>query len=183
MPSRARDLGGHMDARTVDAVGQATLLSGDSRRHATSGNRASGGVGSCRRRHPSGVLSSSPAHGHGLEPRRPDASRTGPRSSRSRHVAARRQACGAGHGTQAPDAARRAKDFAVELDLLESNTVKALEWTVPASGSREIDRRIVVNHRQARSLLEAVSLQQPSGPRLVAFFALMYYSALRPRRP
>jgi integrase len=87
----------------------------------------------------------------------------------------------------APDTARKhrmllvnAMDFAVELDLLESNPVKALKWTVPASGSREIDRRIVVNHRQARSLLEAVSLQQPSGPRLVALFALMYYSALRP---
>jgi integrase len=52
---------------------------------------------------------------------------------------------------------------------------------VPASAvSREVDRRSVVNHLQARALLNAVSEQQPSGPRLVAFFALMYYSALRP---
>lgn len=30
--------------------------------------------------------------------------------------------------------------------------------------------------RQARALLEAVRAQQPSGPRLVAFFAVMYYA-------
>jgi hypothetical protein len=37
-----------------------------------------------------------------------------------------------------------------------------------------------VNPRQARALLEAVRAQQPSGPRLVAFFAVMYYAGLRP---
>ena len=46
--------------------------------------------------------------------------------------------------------------------------------------TREVDRRSVVNHRQARALLDAVKAQEPSGPRLVAFFALMYYSGLRP---
>jgi len=33
---------------------------------------------------------------------------------------------------------------------------------------------------QARALLEAVRAQQPSGPRLVAFFAMMFYAGLRP---
>ena len=46
--------------------------------------------------------------------------------------------------------------------------------------SSQVDRRSVVNPRQARALLEAVRAQQPSGPRLVAFFAVMYYGALRP---
>jgi integrase len=88
----------------------------------------------------------------------------------------------------APDTMRKhrmllvnALDYAVELELLDDNPIKSLKWTPPASaGSREIDRRSVVNHLQARALLKAVSEQQPSGPRLVAFFALMYYSALRP---
>lgn len=38
----------------------------------------------------------------------------------------------------------------------------------------------MVNPRQARALLEAVRAQQPSGSRLVTFFAVMYYAALRP---
>ena len=38
----------------------------------------------------------------------------------------------------------------------------------------------MVNHRQAQALLQAVRVQQPSGPRLVAFFAVLYYSGLRP---
>ena len=46
--------------------------------------------------------------------------------------------------------------------------------------SSQVDRRSVVNPRQARALLEAVRAQQPSGPRLVAFFAVMYYAGLRP---
>ena len=88
----------------------------------------------------------------------------------------------------APDTVRKhrmllanAMDFAVELDLLDTNPIKSLKWTAPAkSTTREVDRRSVVNHRQARDLLEAVREQGPSGPRLVAFFAMMYYSALRP---
>jgi len=46
--------------------------------------------------------------------------------------------------------------------------------------SSQVDRRSVVNPRQARALLEAVRAQQPSGPRLVTFFAVMYYAGLRP---
>jgi integrase len=46
--------------------------------------------------------------------------------------------------------------------------------------SSQVDRRSVVNPHQARALLEAVRAQQPSGPRLVTFFAVMYYAGLRP---
>jgi integrase len=88
----------------------------------------------------------------------------------------------------APDTVRKhrmvlanAMDYAIELELLDTNPIRRLKWApAQTSVSREVDRRSVVNHRQARSLLEAVSKQQPSGARLVAFFALMYYAALRP---
>jgi integrase len=72
-----------------------------------------------------------------------------------------------------------AMDYAMELGLLETNPIRALKWTAPKVSS-QVDRRSVVNPRQARALLEAVRAQQPSGPRLVAFFALMYYAGLRP---
>lgn len=88
----------------------------------------------------------------------------------------------------APDTVRKhrmlpsnAMDYAVEPELLETTSIKAIKWGLAATGTtREVDRRSVVNHRQARALLEAVKAQQPSGPRLVASFALMYYSGLRP---
>lgn len=70
-------------------------------------------------------------------------------------------------------------DYAVELGLLETNPIRVLKWTAPKV-SGQVDRRSVVNPRQARALLEAVRAQQPSGPRLVAFFAVMYYAGLRP---
>lgn len=72
-----------------------------------------------------------------------------------------------------------AMDYAVERGLLDTNPIRALKWTAPKV-SGQVDRRCVVNPRQARGLLEAVRAQQPSGPRLVAFFAVMYYAGLRP---
>jgi integrase len=72
-----------------------------------------------------------------------------------------------------------AMDYAVELGLLYANPIRALRWTAPKVSS-QVDRRSVVNPIQARALLEAVRAQQPSGPRLVAFFAVMYYAGLRP---
>jgi len=72
-----------------------------------------------------------------------------------------------------------AMDYAVELGLLETNPIRLLKWTVPKV-SGQVDRRSVVNPRQARALLDAVRAQQPSGQRLVAFFAVMYYAGLRP---
>ena len=72
-----------------------------------------------------------------------------------------------------------AMDYAIELGLLEMNPIRRIKWTMPKVSS-QVDRRSVVNPRQARALLEAVRAQQPSGPRLVAFFAVMYYAGLRP---
>jgi len=72
-----------------------------------------------------------------------------------------------------------AMDYAVELGLLETNPIRVLKWTAPKASS-QVDRRSVVNPHQARALLDAVRAQQPSGPRLVAFFAVMYYAGLRP---
>jgi integrase len=72
-----------------------------------------------------------------------------------------------------------AMDYAAELGLLEANPIRRIKWTAPKVSS-QVERRSVVNPRQARALLEAVRSQQPSGPRLVAFFAVMYYAGLRP---
>jgi len=70
-------------------------------------------------------------------------------------------------------------DYAIELRLLDANPIRLLKWTAPKVSS-QVDRRSVVNPRQARLLLEAVRAQQPSGPRLIAFFGVMYYAGLRP---
>jgi integrase len=72
-----------------------------------------------------------------------------------------------------------AMDYAIELGLLDTNPIRALKWTAPKV-SNQVDRRSVVNPRQARALLEAVRAQQPSGARLLAFSAVMYYAGLRP---
>lgn len=72
-----------------------------------------------------------------------------------------------------------ALDYAVELKLLDQNPIKNLKWRAPKA-CWEVDRRVVVNPKQARALLEAVRAQQPSGQRLVAFFSVLYYSGLRP---
>src|SRR5215468_2022316 len=72
-----------------------------------------------------------------------------------------------------------AMDYAIELGLLEMNPIRRIKWAMPKVSS-QVDRRSVVNPRQARALLEAVRAQQPSGPRLVTFFAVMYYAGLRP---
>lgn len=73
-----------------------------------------------------------------------------------------------------------ALDQAVERKLLLTNPAASLSWTAPRT-TKTVDKREVVNPTQARALLEAVHDQAPSGAGLVAFFAVMYYSALRPR--
>lgn len=70
-------------------------------------------------------------------------------------------------------------EYAVERKCLDVNPIPAVKWKAPKA-SGEIDRRSVVNPVQARVLLDAVRQSRRSGPRLVAFFALMYFSALRP---
>ncbi|MDQ3405231.1 MAG: site-specific integrase [Actinomycetota bacterium] len=72
-----------------------------------------------------------------------------------------------------------AMEYAVERKLLSANPIPALKWKVPKP-VKAIDKRIVVNPDQAERLLDAVRQQVPSGGRLVAFFATMYYSAARP---
>jgi integrase len=77
---------------------------------------------------------------------------------------------------------QNALDFAVERGLLRTNPISEVKqsakiWT---PGLRQVDRRTVVNPVQVRTLLAAVRTQMPSGPRLVAFFGLMYYAGLRP---
>lgn len=72
-----------------------------------------------------------------------------------------------------------ALEFAVERRQLAANPLKDLKWKTPKA-SRAVDRRSVINPSQARALLNAVKEQKPSGPMLVAFFGLMYYSGLRP---
>lgn len=72
-----------------------------------------------------------------------------------------------------------ALDYAVELKLLGSNPIRGLKWKAPKS-THEVNRDCVVNPAQARWLLAAVAEQRRSGPRLVAFFAVLYFAGLRP---
>ena len=76
--------------------------------------------------------------------------------------------------------------YAVELQELPSNPLDRLSWK-PPKVSEVVDRRVVVNPRQARELLTAVTYvgQQRRGPhargqRLMALYACMYFAALRP---
>jgi integrase len=66
--------------------------------------------------------------------------------------------------------------YAVELRRLPSHPMDHVRWTAPKS-TDEVDRRSVVNPDQALQLLTEVSR---GAPRLVAFFACIYYAALRP---
>jgi integrase len=69
--------------------------------------------------------------------------------------------------------------FAVEQGHLASNPVDRVQWTAPAVAA-SVDRRVVVSPVQARSLLAAVRALSGRGQHLEAFFACLYYAALRP---
>jgi integrase len=76
--------------------------------------------------------------------------------------------------------------YAVELEELPSSPLDRLSWK-PPKVSEIVDRRVVVNPRQARELLTAVTYvgHQRRGPyargqRLMALYACMYFAALRP---
>ncbi|GAA1315413.1 tyrosine-type recombinase/integrase [Pseudonocardia xinjiangensis] len=71
-----------------------------------------------------------------------------------------------------------AVEYAVELGHLTANPIAAIKWRAPKV-TEAVNPRVVINHGQARALLAAVR-RLPSGDRLVAFFAVMYYAALRP---
>lgn len=70
-------------------------------------------------------------------------------------------------------------ELAVERGLLASNLIQQIRWKAPKA-SEVVDMRSVVNHDQARRLLAAVGRQGDAGERLVAFFACIYYAAMRP---
>jgi integrase len=72
-----------------------------------------------------------------------------------------------------------AVEYAVELKLLPANPLPALKWTAP-KGVAPVDRRVVANPVQARTLLAGVREQQRSGPRLVAFYGCLYFAGMRP---
>lgn len=72
-----------------------------------------------------------------------------------------------------------ALELAVEHRHLDSNPIAKLRWKAPRAADT-FDSRSVINPQQARALLVAVSEQGDKGRRLTAFFALMYYAALRP---
>ena len=70
-------------------------------------------------------------------------------------------------------------EYAKERNLVAVNPLKLIKWKVPKP-VKVVDKRVVVNQDQARRLLAAVREQKPSGLRLVAYFAVMYYAGLRP---
>ena len=69
--------------------------------------------------------------------------------------------------------------YAVELGHLGSNPVDRIQWTAPAVAA-SVDRRVVVSPAQAGTLLIAVGRLGRRGEHLKAFFATLYYAALRP---
>jgi integrase len=72
-------------------------------------------------------------------------------------------------------------EFAREKGHLNVNPITTIKWSRPkGSGGDVVDPATVPNPQQARALLEAVGNLPGSGPRMVAFFACMYYAALRP---
>ena len=69
--------------------------------------------------------------------------------------------------------------YAVEQGHLAANPVDRIQWTAPAV-AQSVDRRVVVSPAQARNLLAAVRGLSDRGAHLEAFYACLYYAALRP---
>lgn len=69
-----------------------------------------------------------------------------------------------------------ALEYAVEVGHLADNPLRRIRMPLPRSDDA-VDRRVVVNPAQARSLLGAVHDQDPA---LEGFFACLYYAGLRP---
>ncbi|WP_436837496.1 tyrosine-type recombinase/integrase [Micromonospora rifamycinica] len=66
--------------------------------------------------------------------------------------------------------------YAVELRYLDAHPMDFIQWRAPKN-TDHVDRKVVVNPKQARSLLSAVRNRDPH---LEGFFACMYFAALRP---
>jgi integrase len=72
-------------------------------------------------------------------------------------------------------------DYGVGRGLAASPLPAAAKvWTAPKTTEGAVDPRVVVNRHQAEQLLTAVSYQGRIGPKLVAFFACLYYAGTRP---
>lgn len=71
-------------------------------------------------------------------------------------------------------------DYAIERKLLEDNPMTAIKTKKRHYTLAEVNPECAVNPVQARMLLDAVGTVGKQGPRLVAFFACMYYAGLRP---
>ena len=71
--------------------------------------------------------------------------------------------------------------YAAELEELSANSLARVNWKPPKVAD-VVDRRVVVNPQQARELLTAVTYvgRLWRGRHLRAFFACMYFAALRP---
>ncbi|MEU9505430.1 tyrosine-type recombinase/integrase [Micromonospora sp. NPDC048170] len=66
--------------------------------------------------------------------------------------------------------------YAVELRYLDAHPMDFIQWRAPKN-TDQIDRKVVVNPKQACALLTAV---RERDPHLEGFFACMYFAALRP---
>ncbi|MGH3647622.1 MAG: tyrosine-type recombinase/integrase [Micromonosporaceae bacterium] len=79
--------------------------------------------------------------------------------------------------------------YACERKLIAGNPLSVVQWKSPEI-AEVVDRRVVVNPKQLRQLLDAVRVQdgnrrtprngKPRGEHLVAFFGCLYFAALRP---
>lgn len=65
------------------------------------------------------------------------------------------------------------------MGRLDANPLERIS-TSPPKRKSTVDRTVVVNPDQARTLIEEVRNQGPTAPRLIAFFALLYFAGLRP---
>ncbi|RLL68906.1 site-specific integrase [Streptomyces sp. Z26] len=77
-----------------------------------------------------------------------------------------------------------ALEYAVEMEQLTANPLDKVRRKRGQRPVQEVDNRVVVNPRQARELLTAVTYvggwERASGRRLRAFFGCLYYAATRP---
>jgi integrase len=72
-----------------------------------------------------------------------------------------------------------AMEYACEVGILTDNPLTHIRWTRPRT-TTGVDPRVVINADQARRFLAAVQADGRRGRQLKAFFACMYYAALRP---
>ncbi|WP_431917388.1 hypothetical protein [Nonomuraea jabiensis] len=73
-----------------------------------------------------------------------------------------------------------ALEYAIVLGDLDANPLDRVTWK-PTKSSNVVDRRVVVNPRQAQELLIAVTyVGRTRGPMMAAMFACMYFAGLRP---